>query len=79
MPKSGWQSVILMLALDTTYIAKYTTLKNGTIRTQVVYAVGVLNSEIRRGDFIGLEFGDNPIVFHLGHYSITLLFISEGE
>lgn len=44
-----------MFVSDTTYVAKYTTLKNGIIRTRVVYAVDVLNSEIRRGDFIGLE------------------------
>lgn len=44
-----------MFVSDITYVAKYTTLKNGTIRVWDAYAVDVLNSEIRRGDFIGLE------------------------
>jgi hypothetical protein len=61
---------------DTKYVARYTTRKNRRIRVWVVYAVDVLNSETRRGDLIGLEITRS---FHLGHYSATVIFISEGE
>lgn len=55
LPESGWHGDILMLVSDTKYVVNYTTRKTRTIRAWVVYAVDVLNSEIRRGDLIGLE------------------------